>query len=265
MPVSNDDLIRAHYREVARKQGASPRSSMEDDYVREKELEWILSYRDLLRRTHRRALQILDLGCGNGFALASLGGGDRLFAVDFSEELLEIARSRDLPGCTLTLGDARQLAFENDAFDFVYTERCLINILEWEGQATALREIARVLKPGGDYLMIECFTDGLANNNKARADCQLPAIKEAHHNRYFEKEAFSEAIRPHFTVMDTSACGLPLPWNFLSSYYFVSRVLYPAMLNGGEVVRNSEIAKFFSYLPPMGNYSPIQAFVLRKG
>ena len=65
--------------------------------------------------------------------------------------------------------------------------------------------------------------------------------------------------------MDTSASGLPLPWNFLSSYYFVSRVLYPAMLNGSEVVRNSEIAKFFSYLPPMGNYCPIQAFVLRKG
>jgi ubiquinone/menaquinone biosynthesis C-methylase UbiE len=238
---------------------------MEDDYVREKELEWIRSYRDLLRRTHRRALHILDLGCGNGFALANLAGGDQLFGVDFSRELLEITRSRNLPGCTLTLGDARQLAFENHTFDFVYTERCLINILDWAGQAAALREIARVLKTGGDYLMIECFTDGLANNNKARADCHLPAIKEAHHNRYFEKEAFYEVIRAHFTIVDTSDSGLPLPWNFLSSYYFVSRVLYPAMLNGGEVVRNSEIAKFFSYLPPMGNYCPIQAFVLRKG
>ena len=33
-----------------------------------------------------------------------------------------------------------------------------------------MREIARILKPGGHYLMIECFNDGLANNNRAREE-----------------------------------------------------------------------------------------------
>jgi hypothetical protein len=39
----NDELIRAHYRAVAEKHGDSPRSSMEDDFVRGKEIECIVS------------------------------------------------------------------------------------------------------------------------------------------------------------------------------------------------------------------------------
>jgi ubiquinone/menaquinone biosynthesis C-methylase UbiE len=269
MTVSNEELIRAHYRRVAEVHGTSPRSTMEDEFVRQKELEWITSYRDLLRLRNGAPLKILDLGCGNGYTLALLGKAtppDQFWGVDFSEELLEIARSRGLANCALMQGDARQLAFETDTFDLVYTERCLINILDPSDQMQALREIARVLKPGGSYLMIECFTDGLANNNKARADCGLPPIKEAHHNLYFEKELFLEEIRDLFTCVDVTeqAPEFPCRWNFLSSYYFVSRVLYPSLLHGGELVRNSEVAKFFSFLPPMGNYSPIQAFVLNK-
>ena len=67
--------------------------------------------------------------------------------------------------------------------------------------------IARVLKSGGDYLMIECFTDGLANNNKARADCGLPPIPEAHHNKYFDKDSLFNAIRNIFHVVDVREFG----------------------------------------------------------
>ncbi|HTV53519.1 MAG TPA: hypothetical protein VMI06_01230, partial [Terriglobia bacterium] len=65
MPVASDELIRSHYRQVAQKHGASPRSTMEDDFVREKELECIRAYRALLHARRPEPLQILDLGCGN--------------------------------------------------------------------------------------------------------------------------------------------------------------------------------------------------------
>src|SRR5664280_3070435 len=99
MPSSNDELVRAHYRQVAQTHGASPRSSMEDDHVREKELEWIRSYLDLFRQRYQRPLNILDLGCGTGYALATLletASPDRFWGVDFSAELLRIAESRGL-------------------------------------------------------------------------------------------------------------------------------------------------------------------------
>ena len=267
MNTASDELIREHYRKVAQTHGASPRSSMEDDFVREKELEWITGLFAHLQKRCTGGMQVLDLGCGNGYALSRVSAlaraTDRFWAVDFSLELLEIARGRNLPNCEFNSGDARSLSFSSGHFDFVYTERCLINILEWEGQKQALNEIARTLKPGGHYLMIECFADGLANKNKARGECGLPPIPEAYHNRYFEPEPFREAIEGSFEAVEFPPSELPLARNFLSSYYFISRVLYPSVTKG-EVARNSEMAKFFSFLPPIGNYSPIQAWVLRR-
>jgi SAM-dependent methyltransferase len=263
----NDELIRAHYKTVAEKHGPSPRSTMEDDFVRSKEIESIINCYRFVKEEVQRPLKVLELGCGNGYALealSSLDETDRFWGVDFSAELLAIAQERELPNCVFMQGDTRALAAEPEFFDWVYTERCLINILNSDEQLEALRQIAKVLKPNALYLMIEGFADGLRNYNKARAECGLPEVKEAIHNRNFEKDKLFLGIRDLFTIVEGSELGkYAIASNFLSSHYFVSRVLYPAMTKG-EVVRNSEVAKFLSFLPPMGNYSTIQAYVLRK-
>lgn len=270
LPIENpnDEVIRAHYKVVAEQYGASPRSSMEDEFVRSKELECITNFHRFMKEEAKLPLKVLELGCGNGYALETLTGmdhGDQFWGVDFSEELLSIARGRGLQNCALMQGDARALSAELPLFDYVYTERCLINILEPDGQIEAMQQIGKVLKPGGYYLMIEGFADGLRNYNKARAECGLPEVKAAVHNRNFEKEELFREIEGLFTVVDGAQLGkYPVPSNFLSSYYFVSRVFYPALTRGEVVVRNSEMAKFFSFLPPIGDYSTIQAYVLRK-
>lgn len=269
MPREFDELVQSHYISQAEKHGASPYSTMEDETVRQKEIELLRHVVCLLAGSSK--LKILDLGCGNGFALSELTSSlpqHQYWGMDFSEALLVIAKERNLPRCELSLGDARSLSFDTDMFDVVYTERCLINVLDWDEQKRALREISRVLKPGGHYLMIESFTDGLSNNNKARTQCGLPAIEPAHHNNYFDKDAFLEFIAELFTIVDavelspghSDICIAP---NFLSSYYFVSRVFYP-LITKVDWVRNSEFAKFFSFLPPNGNYSPLQAYILRN-
>jgi ubiquinone/menaquinone biosynthesis C-methylase UbiE len=263
----NDELIRAHYKEVAEKYGASPRSSMEDEFVREKEIECIINFYRFMKEQAHHPLKVLELGCGNGYALetlSSLDRADQFWGLDFSEELLSIASTRTLPNCVFRRGDARSLSAELQMFDCAYTERCLINILDPEEQIEAMRQIANVLKPNGYFLMIEGFADGLRNYNKARAECGLSEVPPAVHNRNFEKDQLFASIGDLFTVIDGSQLGkYSVPYNFLSSYYFVSRVFYPA-LTKAEVVRNSEVAKFFSFLPPIGNYSTIQAYILRK-
>ena len=240
---------------------------MEDDFVRGKEIECIVNFYRFIKEDAQHPLKVLEVGCGNGYALevlSSVDGTDQFWGVDFSEELLSIARKRQLPNCVLIQGDARALDAQLEFFDRVYTERCLINILDSDAQLEALRQIANVLKPKGYYLMIEGFADGLRNYNKARLECGLPEVKGAPHNRNFEKDEIFAGIRDLFIIVEGPQLGKhSIVSNFLSSYYFVSRVLYPA-LTKGEVVRNSEIAKFFSFLPPMGNYSTIQAYVLQK-
>ena len=159
------------------------------------------------------------------------------------------------------------MPFRDESFDLVYTERCLINILNWEGQKVAIQEIWRLLRPMGYCLLIECFTDGMACLNQARKECGLPVLSEAHHNRYLDKEAFFEFVGRMFTVLrpgegTIDARCIPRP-NFLSSHYFVSRVLHP-LITKGRQVRNTAFVKFFSWMPPHGEFAPLQAYLLRK-
>jgi hypothetical protein len=99
--------------------------------------------------------------------------------------------------------------------------------------------------------------------NQAREDVGLPPIPQAHHNLWFDKGWFSQRVSRHFEAIDlTKTPELPQQ-NFLSSHYFTSRVLYPAV-SKKDPTYNSTFAGFFSFLPPYGNFSPIQLFVLKK-
>ena len=42
-----------------------------------------------------------------------------------------------------------------ESFDLVISQRCLINLSGWEEQQIALAEIARILNPGGRFIMQE--------------------------------------------------------------------------------------------------------------
>jgi arsenite methyltransferase len=106
---------------------------------------------------------VLDVGCGRGLLL--IGAAKRLttgkaVGVDIwntkdlsgnrPEATLENAR---LEGVTERVevkdGDARRLPFADGAFDVIVTKDALHNIYNAAERDTAVREIARVLKPGG--------------------------------------------------------------------------------------------------------------------
>ncbi len=124
-----------------------------------------------------------------------------------------------------------------------------------------------MLRTGGYYLMIEGFLEGLSLNNTARQEVGLEPLKEAHHNRYFSENVFTrvgeafEMISP--TAFSPDALTLGIQSNFLSSHYFIARVLHP-LVTRGEWIRNTEFVRFFSTLPPSGDYAPIKAFILRR-
>jgi ubiquinone/menaquinone biosynthesis C-methylase UbiE len=272
MTKNNDDLIRKHYRAQAKEYGSSSSSTMAERVVREKEVALISKFVEIVRmRTSRNDLKILDIGCGNGYTLEVLqreNSSCSFYGLEFTDELLAIARDRNITGCVIDPGDIRATDYPDSFFDVIYSERCLINILDYEEQKQSLSEIARILKPSGYYLMIECFTDGLGNNNKARREMGLHEIEPAYHNKYFDKERLISDIRDILEVADLSDPDLEdgsqmIPSNFLSSHFFVARILQP-LLTKGDWVRNSEFVKFFSFLPPIGNYAPIQAFVLKR-
>ena len=96
---------------------------------------------------------ILDIGCGAGRTSAALHArGYRVVAVDLSGSLLSIARSRH-SGIDFRLMDASRLELADGAFDAALFSYNGIDCLYPESSRTdCMREVARVLKPGGVFM-----------------------------------------------------------------------------------------------------------------
>jgi SAM-dependent methyltransferase len=94
------------------------------------------------RRCARGAERVLEIGCGTGRLLATLGG--RLcVGIDVSEELLRIAAGK---GLAVMRADAHRLPFAEGSFETITAGNGVFRYLDY-GRAFA--ECARVLRSGG--------------------------------------------------------------------------------------------------------------------
>jgi SAM-dependent methyltransferase len=95
----------------------------------------------------------LDLGCGLGLQVSAMKErGYDVVGLDPSWGLLAVGRAR---GRMLVAGDALRLPFADASLDFAYCIGVLHHLPGREAQARAYEEIARVLKPGGVFLVHE--------------------------------------------------------------------------------------------------------------
>ena len=99
-----------------------------------------------------RGTRLLDAGCGAGLvALLATLRGATVAALDASAALLAIARER-LPGAVVCEGDLEALPYPDGAFDAVVAVNSVIYAAD---PAAALRELARVTRPGGRVVVTD--------------------------------------------------------------------------------------------------------------
>ncbi|WP_217907243.1 methyltransferase domain-containing protein [Massilia sp. BJB1822] len=127
---------------------------------------WLGEKIDLLLECEVRAGSALEIGPGPGyFGLEWLKTVDdpeaRLTALDISDGMLDVAR-RNAAAYGLTarseyvLGDCQRMPFPDNHFDVLFTHSSLH---EWVDPVAVLREVHRVLKPGGRYCVIDLRRD----------------------------------------------------------------------------------------------------------
>jgi len=92
--------------------------------------------------------RILEVGCGEGFLLSKIRASEK-FAIDLSAEALRNASGRAKAEFCLAM--AERLPFASGFFDLVTSVGVMEHFLE---DREATKEIFRVLKPGGRYVVL---------------------------------------------------------------------------------------------------------------
>lgn len=116
-------------------------------------------------------MTVLELGCGTGYFTSELvRSGAEIVAIDVSPDLLEIARTQHAaPNVRYELQNAYAMSYPDGSFDSVLGSSVLHHL---EIQP-ALREIHRVLKPGGTIF----FTEPNMLNPQIAVQKNVPWIK----------------------------------------------------------------------------------------
>ncbi|MFL5906435.1 MAG: class I SAM-dependent methyltransferase [Solirubrobacterales bacterium] len=98
---------------------------------------------------------VLEIAVGSGRNLAHYPPGVKVTAIEYAPEMLALARERaeELGGdFDLREGDAQALEFADESFDTVIITLALCTIPD---DRKAVREAARVLRPGGRLVLLE--------------------------------------------------------------------------------------------------------------
>jgi ubiquinone/menaquinone biosynthesis C-methylase UbiE len=184
-----------------------------EEYARMHALEtdywWFVGRRAIIGRLMDQiidgeAVQLLDLGCGTGanlrFFCGHIGSGGRVTALDYSPLALDFAKQaiRDLP-VSLLRGDALKLPFPDAGFDIV----SMLDVLEHlRDDDVALREVHRVLRPGGHLV----WSVPAYKKLWSRHDVALQ------HYRRYERLELQQLLKRHgFQIRRLSFAMSPMP------------------------------------------------------
>jgi ubiquinone/menaquinone biosynthesis C-methylase UbiE len=234
--VVRDQAIKEFWNDRARRERLRPDATLRDKNLRLLEIEVIKSFIPI-RKT------VVDIGCGNGFStlVFSRSSGSQMIGVDASPEMIKFAKKRfgSVGGETwqksdFIVGSAYDLPLKPAKVDGVITERCLMNISTWSKQKRALREISRILRPKGTFIMLEGIEERLEQLNRLRTSLGLRRIRSPWHNLNICEKRFRRFIKRYFRIESVNGFGV---------YYVASRVLYPLSILPDEPDYDSKINK----------------------
>lgn len=260
--IVGTDYIKSYWNNNAKRYGSSHWASWGDNHCVNLEVELISEYLE-------DAITVLDVGCANGYSTflqAEKKKLAKIVGIDFSQEMISQAelnkKSKTALPCDIEFykGDIREIQFEDNYFDVVYTTRVLINLPTWKEQSNAIEECIRVAKPGGRIIFCEAFWEPLVLLNAMRKLVSLPALVEHDFNRYL-KETVLEAFFKEKGLIYTKR-------EFSSVYYLGSRFLRELVTDvsrysGYENPINKEfytLAKEYSG----GGFGIQQAYIITK-
>jgi len=157
----------------------------------------------------------LDVACGSGKLTAQLariaGPGGSVVGLDFSPQMLEVAR-REHPGVEFEDGDALNLPFDDATFDAATIAFGLRNLAD---PVRGLREMLRVVKPGGRAVVLEFVRPPrgpIGTAYRVYLKTLLPAIGGALSGQPAAYRYLSDTVDSYRTAEELEALAIVAGW-----------------------------------------------------
>lgn len=202
----------------------------------------------------RNGYKVLDIGCGYGRLsepILKKFPDLQIFGVDLAENYVDLYNKKLKPRGEAVVADSRDLPFEDIFFDAVFMVTALMYLTTEEDQIKALKEMIRVLKPGGKFLILErsvlgynIFTfGGVISKIRGKKNLEIPAVS-------FSPDFLSKVISkcggtvkecyglPLFTISFPVALALSIISTKLGGYFLkfigfvdnlISKFYYPSL------------------------------------
>ncbi len=168
----------------------------------------------LARLKLRPSEQLLDVGCGTGALLYRLSANHpvaHLSGVDAVAEMLAIARRRLPAAINLRQAWVEDLPFGAEQFDVVVS----CNVFHYLRQpVVALREMERVLRPGGRLIITDWCDDYLACR---LCGMYLRLFNRAHFKVYRERECIQLLNQAGHAVVDIDRYKINWLWGLMTA------------------------------------------------
>lgn len=157
-------------------------------------------------------MRILDAGCGGGGTirdLLALSENSMVDGIDYTEESITLAGQYNPEALgtrlRLTRADVADLPFEEDTFD---AATCVETIYFWPHAVKGLEEIRRVLRPGGEILILNEASDPGTTDWSARYGIPVKVYRPSELADLLEEAGFSDVsydVGPDGKML--AACG----------------------------------------------------------
>ena len=176
--------------------------------------------------------RVLDLSTGTGFVvrqLLTLFPGCWIVGLDFSEKILRAA-SRKFPSVSFQIADAERLPFGEEVFSLAV---CRYSFHHFPHVADHLREVRRILRPGGTYLILDPVPfEGTFEKEIHRVFSASESDISGHVRYYTEGQYRHFLAEAGFTLVSTNRYPVRIRWSRT-----IHRPLIAPLLTMSEPVR----------------------------
>lgn len=223
----------------AKEHGSSWQATLGEKYLRKLEIKTIKKL--ISRYTPSR---VFDVGCGNGYSTKTYAAefpSIEFVGIDYSAEMIRLAREDQLPNCSFFIGDVLDnKSLNHGDFDIILTQRCLQNLPDYDCQRKAIHNLLMHKSPNGLLLLMECSKDGVAQFNKVRTKMGKKQVEnlEPWHNNFFIDKLLVEDFGAEIVY-------------FSSTYMFLAKIVHCRLSALGYV------------LPAIGKFGYDRLYIIR--